>query len=309
MKGLELAENYYNAVGVPMIQERFPDYMDRIAVGLVGLGSECFGFDDEFSRDHDWGPGFCMWLAKNEFDTIGLSLQQAYDALPGRFLGYQRKKSAWGDGRLGALDTGDFYRSFIGLPKAPERYDEWLAIPEANLAACTNGKVFHDPLGEFSDIRNKIKAYYPEDVRLKKIAARCLTAARAGQYNYKRCLRRGAVYPAYHALMRFCEDALRLVFLINKQFMPFYKWSCRAAETLPILGAYMAQSVTEVIKTGAQTHRENKIEQMCARIIQALKDQGLSDADSDFLLDHGPRVHSLIQDGGIKRIDMWWGGG
>jgi hypothetical protein len=48
---------------------------------------------------------------------------------------------------------------------------------------------------------------------------------------------------------------------------------------------------------------------MCARIIQALKDQGLSDADSDFLLDHGPRVHSLIQDGGIKRIDMWWGGG
>ena len=309
MNGLELAEKYYHAVGAAMLKEKFPDYTDRIAVGLVGLGSECFGFDDAYSQDHDWGPGFCMWLGKNDYDTIGPSLQQAYDLLPSRFMGYQRKKSAWGDGRLGALYTGDFYLSFIGLPKAPERFDKWLTIPEANLAACTNGKVFYDPLGEFSGIRNKIRAYYPEDVRLKKIAARCMTAAQAGQYNYKRCLQRGAIYPAHHALIKFCEDVLSLVFLFNKQFMPFYKWSCRAAETLPILGAYMARSVTELIEMGANAQRENKIEQICARIIQALKDQGLSDAGSDFLLDHGPRVHSLIQDGGIKRIDVWWGGG
>jgi uncharacterized protein DUF4037 len=309
MRGLQLAEEYYRAVGSEMIEKQFPDYKDRIAVGLAGLGSECFGFDDEHSQDHDWGPGFCMWLGKGDYDAIGSALQQAYEGLPDQFMGYQRKKSSWGDGRIGALNTGAFYASFIGLTEAPETFDKWLTIPEANLAASTNGKVFDDPLGEFSGIRQKIKQHYPEDVRLKKIAARCMTAAQSGQYNYKRCLQRKAIYPAHHSLIKFCEDALALVFLLNKQFMPFYKWSCRAAESLPILGAYMARSVEDLIKMGENDSREDAIEKICARIVEALKDQGLSDSKSDFLLEHGPQVHSLIQDENIRRIDMWWVGG
>ena len=38
MKGLELAEAYYNEYGKRMIEEEFPEYADRIAVGLV-IGS------------------------------------------------------------------------------------------------------------------------------------------------------------------------------------------------------------------------------------------------------------------------------
>ncbi len=309
MKGLELSEEYYRAVGAKVIGAKFPDHEERIAVGLAGLGSECFGFDDEFSRDHDWGPAFCMWLGKNDYETIGPSLQEAYEALPAQFMGFERKKSRWGDGRVGALNTGAFYASFIGLAAAPETYNQWLTIPEANLAACSNGKVFHDPLGQFSSIRESIKQHYPEDVRLKKIAARCMTAAQSGQYNYRRCRQRQANYPAHHSLVKFCEDILALVFLLNRRFMPYYKWSCRTAETLPILGLEMARSVDALISMGENGDREEAIEYMCGRVIDLLRAQGLSDSTSDFLLDHGPRVHSLIRDDDLKRIDLWWAGG
>jgi hypothetical protein len=56
MKGLELAEKYYEEYGHQLVAECCDAAKDRIAAGLVGEGSECYGFDDELSQDHDWGP-------------------------------------------------------------------------------------------------------------------------------------------------------------------------------------------------------------------------------------------------------------
>ena len=58
MKGLELSRAYFEAYGRPMLERDFAQVIDRIAVGLVGHGSECFGFDDEISLDHDVSNGF-----------------------------------------------------------------------------------------------------------------------------------------------------------------------------------------------------------------------------------------------------------
>ena len=52
---VELARAYYEQFGKRMIREQFSEYADRIAVGLVGEGSECLGFDDMLSEDHDYG--------------------------------------------------------------------------------------------------------------------------------------------------------------------------------------------------------------------------------------------------------------
>lgn len=240
MKGLALSEEYYRAFGAAMLDIKFPAYRDRIATGLAGLGSECLGFDDEFSRDHDWGPGFCMWLERGDYHAIGISLQKAYDALPD-FMGFHRQESTWGQGRVGVLSTEGFYASFIGSPHPPETPGQWLTIPEPGLAACTNGKVFSDPLDAFSSIRSRLLNHYPEDIRLKKIAARCMISAQSGQYNYPRSQRRNAVYPAFQALARFCEEALSLVFLLNRRYMPFYKWAVMAAKSLPLLGAEISE--------------------------------------------------------------------
>ena len=70
-----------------MIEAHFADVSDRIAVGLVGHGSDCFGFDDTLSQDHDFAPGFCLWLTEEDDCAFGFRLFRAYRALPDTFAG------------------------------------------------------------------------------------------------------------------------------------------------------------------------------------------------------------------------------
>ncbi|MGD9290261.1 MAG: hypothetical protein PVG74_21765, partial [Desulfobacterales bacterium] len=90
MKGLPLAEGYYREYGAPLLQKQFPRLMNRLAVGLAGSGSECFGFDDQHSRDHNWGPSFNIWLTDDDYDRFGEDLIQAYDSLPPTYRGFER---------------------------------------------------------------------------------------------------------------------------------------------------------------------------------------------------------------------------
>ena len=114
MKGLELCRLYYEQVGAPALKERFPEVMSRAAVGLSGQGSDCLGLDDEFSRDHDFGPGFIVWLNEADYELCGAALQSAYEALPREFMGFERKPTRTGAQRVGVMTTGSFYSYYIG---------------------------------------------------------------------------------------------------------------------------------------------------------------------------------------------------
>jgi len=312
MKGLELSERYYNTHGILMIEEKFSKYKDRIATGLVGDGSECFGFDDKISRDHDWGPGFCIWLTKQDYKEIGKKLQKEYEKMPSEFDGIgARKVSARGNDRVGVCEINIFYKRFIGLDRVPAAINEWRSIPDNNFAVCTNGKIFTDPLGLFTDFRNELLKYFPEDIRLKKIAARCMGIAQSGQYNFMRCIKRNEYVAAQYAETQFCADTMSLVFLLNKKYKPFYKWMHRALKDLPILGEVTYNLLLEIVNTREDdileslfVKKSRLIEETCVNIIEELKRQGLSNSSSDFLLDHGPIVQSKIKDAYLKGLDV-----
>ncbi len=307
MQGIELSEQYYLSYGVKMIEDNFPEFKNRIATGLVGDGSECYGFDDDISQDHDWGPGFCLWLNKDDYKAIGQQLELEYEKLPKTFKGYNRLLSKWGSGRVGVHETGEFYRKFTGYSDVPDTLEKWLNLPEEFLSKCTNGKLFFDPLGEFTKIRNKLINFYPEDVRLVKIAAKCMTCAQSGQYNFMRSVRRKQYFSALYAQTQFCSDIISMVFLLNKHYAPFYKWKHQAVASLPILGMFLFENINVIIAAGDYKKKESVIESICVEVIGELHNQGLSNLASDFLLDHGPVVHSKICDINLKQRDVWLG--
>ena len=231
MKGLEEARKFYEEAGAEMISRNFGDFENRIAVGLVGHGSECFGFDDQTSRDHDFETGFCLWLTKDDEEKIGFRLMRAYDKLVKSVNG-ERADRVVENGFQGVFVTGDFYRRYTGCDGAPKTWQDWLYTNSAYFAEATNGEVFRDDLGEFTKIRNEILHGMPEDVRIKKIGSCALKAAQSGQYNYARCLAHGEEGAAMLALFEFVTNAIELAFLLNRKHCPYYKWALRSMDGL-----------------------------------------------------------------------------
>lgn len=305
MRGLELARAYYEAHGRPMIERDFAEAAPRIAVGLVGQGSECLGFDDAFSQDHDFGPSFCMWLTDGDYATIGEALARAYAALPGEFAGFPaRQVSRGGAGRVGVFATHAFYGMFMGKHVPPQTPMQWMTVPEHLLASACNGEVFRDDLGEFTRIRKALLAGYPEDVRRKKLAARAVTMAQSGQYNFARCLRRGETVAAALALAEFVRAAISAAYLLNRRYAPFYKWMFRGMCALPLL-AWLADDVRALAEGRVQdAAAQPRIERICAGVAEELRRQGLCTSQGNYLEPLGWEIQEGIADPSLKRLHI-----
>lgn len=299
MKGLDLAYQYYMQHGKPMIREQFEAYEDQIACGLCGEGSECLGFDDSLSQDHDFGAGFCLWLTDDAYAEIGAALQRAYDALPGPFMGFPKRDiCSYGDQRLGVMPISVFYTKFTGRSDVPATLAQWRIIPEEFLSIATSGRVFADALGEFTRIRDTLLAYYPEDLRLKKLANRAAKTAQAGQYNYPRCVRRGEYVAAMLALAEFVRACCSMVYLLNKKYMPFYKWAHHGIQYLPLLSDVYDKLL--LLERADKEEKPDIIEEICVLLSAELHRQELTDSASDYLLDHCPGIMRRIGDEALR---------
>ena len=299
MKGMELAKAYFEEYGIPMIETKFSQYQGQIAAGLVGEGSECLGYDDEFSQDHDFGPGFCIWIPEALYREIGESLQAAYDNLPKSYRGFTRYQTPQADKRVGVFALERFYQKYTGLTHAPKDNMEWFRIPESFLATAVNGRVFRDPLGTFSQIRNALRDFYPQDVLKKKLAARAAIMAQSGQYNYPRCMKRGDSCAAYLACGEFVRAALSAVYLLNERYMPFYKWAFRGAEELRILSGAVHDLKELVLLSDDVENRSRKewlMENICVEVGREMNRRGFTRTTDAFLQSHAEELMRSIGD-------------
>lgn len=334
LTGLELARAFWETYGRPLLEQRYPSYRPRIAVGLVGHGSECYGFDDALSRDHDFGPGFCLWLSAADHAAIGAALQADYDALPQDLLGFGPRvpapRARGEHRRVGVFEIGDFYEQVTGYRQAPaaDHPHEWLLLDEATLAAATNGEVFVDGYGEFSAVRDGFRRM-PPDVRWALVSRRLGMAAQAGQYNVPRMLDRGDGAAAWLAVAQFTQAVASLVFLLNGPgsvgYLPYYKWqfaalrrvSARRASRLP----QVADELEQVLRLAsaacfggagfgeggagsapARARVVETIERVCAQVVDELRARGLTTSDDIFLEHQRPQVERRIADPWLRSL-------
>lgn len=304
MKGLEISKDYFNNVAKPRLEEDFPDLFPRLAAGLVGNGSECFGFDDEISRDHDWGVDFFIWVSEQDAHRIpelAAWKQQLLTFSPPKFA---RTQSEYG-ANISVMTCATFYKQLIGTAEYPADPVQWFRIPENNLAMCVNGEVFMDNFGEFTKIRNVFLNYFPEDFRLKKIAAKCMAIAQTGQYNHMRMAKRDEFVTVHTVISKFVDNVTGLVFLLNKVYKPYYKWENRMLRSLPILGERIGSLLLDLVSVSgfdeaALSRQQEIITEICKILHAELKNQNITSSDDWFFTTHGEEAmkrinHSVIR--------------
>ncbi len=314
---IELDRQFYEEQVAPMIRERFPAYEGRIAVGVAGEGSDCFGYDDEISRDHDFGIGVCLWLTEEDAKVIGPGLQEAYresleewlrgrpfspgspEALSGRLLT-----------RRGVQPIPQFYYNNLGYridPEKPVVTDGiWFYTEEWRFAAAVNGAVFRDDLGQFSRIRELLLGYYPERIRRMRLANALHDYAAAMQANYARCMVRRDPVAASCCRTRSIDAAMNILFLIRRRYAPYYKWKFRAFRELegsaPLIGLLEEAAVLPpdpaawegVVYDARTVNRADRLvvifEEIAEILAGELRRAGLSHSNEIFLEAHATEV-------------------
>ena len=309
MKGIELARAYWETYGIPMIREQFPAYEGIIAAALTGSGSECYGFDDEVSRDHDFEPGFCLFIPGEEIvdRRTAFQLERAYAKLPAEFEGFRRQKmNPVGGQRHGVFRIDEYFTEKIGCPVEELTAERRLRLPDYALAEAVNGEVFRDDAGLLTNCR-RILREMPEDVRRKRLAGHLLLMAQSGQYNYRRCLSHGETGAAQLAAGEFVRHTLAAVFLLNRTYMPYYKWCFRALKALPG-GEDLGRSLEWLLTTdNSGALAEDKyfcMEGIASDVIDLLQEQKLTEAVCGDLEKHAYSVNDGIRESNIRNLHI-----
>ncbi len=336
-KALDRCRVFYEQYGKPMLAQ-FPELRGHFAAGLVGEGSECFGYDDSISADHDYFPRFFIWLDEEAYEKYGEALKAAYRKLPQHWSctdsGADKEAnvgtSEYADTimtpeaaqRCGVWKTKDFYYRLLGRALPPENMYDWVSLQETRLATATNGEIFEDCGGGFTAQRAVYLAYFPEDVRKKKLAARLRKMAQTGQYQYARCMQRGEYVAAEMALAEFIQNTGSACFLLAGQYMPYFKWMHRKMKELPVLSG-VADKLEELALLPSQQDKWNPekpeqyrfsintadekvalIEEIAGMIAAELREQGLAEGTDSYLEPYAAEVESRIEDQVLRTANL-----
>lgn len=256
---IDVSHDFFEEIVKPILLEHFPEETNVTAFGVFGYGSEALRLDDELSRDHHWGLRIDALMSEEVFERRRQAIMEKLNAnLPDSYRGHSLRQAHLAGAGLAPDNLPAFLRRTIGIDHAPTTYEEWLRIPEEDIIHVINGEVWYDPLGEFTAVRATLNQYYPEPVRLRRIAHWCRYFSGMGTYALKRAILRDNEFYATTRFSNAIRLGVQLAFLLDKQYYPYDKWLMAYFERLPRLAYPLLPLVNEAVKL--TTPWERKLE-------------------------------------------------
>ncbi|MCB0154319.1 MAG: DUF4037 domain-containing protein [Anaerolineae bacterium] len=285
---IEISRQFFEEVVKPILTTHFPQETAQTAFGVFGYGSEALGLDDEYSRDHHWGLRIDALMPDEVFQTRREAMMQVLRAnLPATFQGHSLREGHVAGAGLAPDSLEAFLTRTIGISHPPQSYEDWLKLPEEDIIHIINGEVWHDPAGNFTAVRQAFQGYYPEPVRLRRIAHWCRYFSGMGTYALKRAILRDNDFYATTTFAKAVRWGVQLAFMLDKRYYPYDKWLLAYFEKLPRLHAPLQPLVAEAVQLRTPWERKLALlDQMADILDQAMVADGLIQPHPPF--NHSP---------------------
>lgn len=266
---VDVSRDFFDEVVKPMLERECPDETAQTAFGAFGYGSEVLRLDDDYSQDHHWGLRINALMPDDLFQKSGEGVIRTFNAnLPVAYRGHSLREGLTGRG-LSLMGLQAFLRRTIGLDHAPTTFAEWLSIPEEDILHVINGEVWYDPSGRFSAIRDTFNHYYPEPVRLRRIAHWCRYYSGMGTYALKRAILRNNELYATITFARALRLGVQLAFLLDRQYFPYDKWLLAHFERLPRMAGLLRPIVYEAVRLSTPWERKLELLDQMSDVLDA----------------------------------------
>lgn len=218
-----MAGAFYREVVAPLLEPAGIPY----AAARLGSGSDVLGFDDEMSRDHDWGCRLTILLDDEFAHGVNGVRELLERALPETFLGLPvRFPTSWEPDvthKVQVDSVSGFAASRLGVDqRGGLSVVDWLALPGQNILEITAGPVFHDETAQLAPLRSALK-WYPSDVELYVLSS---AWQRLSQWMpiVGRTAQRGQELQSRLLSARLADDLMHLGFLLCRKWPPYRKW-------------------------------------------------------------------------------------
>ncbi len=306
--GLELSRRYHDEAVRPILSKCYPGLM--YAAGRLDGGSDVLSFDTPQSRDHDWGPRLTLFLSDSDLQRDAQAIMKSFALeLPLEFYGYPTNFERHDDGTLGmvAVDKGPvnplitiksyggFYRDYLDYDPADSlTVETWLSFPEQRLRTIRSGRIFNDDTGRLSSIRDQLN-YYPHDIWLYLLAV----AWRRIDQEEPFMGRAGDVGDDIGSRLITASqinNAIRLSFLMEREYAPYSKWLGTAFSLLES-GPILTPIMLAAWEAGEWQGRQEVLSELYVELANRHNDLGLTPHLPATISDFHDRPYQVIRSG------------